>query len=325
MKKEATVKKLNGKNDQITIFVKPEIFKPYSKLLREDAAEQGYKIIKSQKKHSQKTLPFIVIELLEDYNNPKQAVKIGAFIEQLKYKAASQKHEDEYKQKDKEKNTLRLKFPHSIGREFKEQYGDKLGLDYIVSGHRGTSDFHFDVTDCVNRTQIVNRVLAIADAVNDITTNKRFARNKHEIDSTISYLKENCNYMEKTHEVIVPMTGEELIESGYATLWDLDSPTSKAVQKVWNWVFGKKDNKHFYMGKEVEPEQKYMVKLHKPKLLPTPEPINFSEEIWRRYVYGEQVYLGHGISMVHKFQNEIIDTHNENVKKQEESNENPDA
>jgi len=302
-------------NNQIVVNIKKEVFKQYLQLLKDKAEEYGYKIIKTKSKATEKSPAHIILEILEDYKSPKKIVRLGSMLEEMKYKAAAESREKQFKKKEKELNTFPLRFPKSITNEFKEQYADDLKLHKVIGRQGNEVELLFDVTDCVNRTQLVNRVLAIADAVEDIKHNKRYGRNMSEIEQTAKYLQDNCSYIMKSSETLVDMTGQETIDTGYATLWDIDSSKSTTMQKIWNFVLGKKRGEYYYMGKVVVPEQKYIVKLHKSKAVKE-EPMNFKMELLKRYVYGEQVYFGYGMEIVKKFEKDTIEKHNARVKRE---------
>ena len=137
------IRKINTNKDHIKLNVNPEVFKEYVKVLRENSEE--FKIIKTENRHGKDTLPYIVIEIKKEFTEPKKILKLGAKLEGWKYKSAAQMHENEYKKKDSEKNLLKLIFPQTITREFKETYGDSLGLDKVIVGNKGKSSFLFDV------------------------------------------------------------------------------------------------------------------------------------------------------------------------------------
>lgn len=295
------------------IQVKKEILKPYLKDLKR-AANGRYTVKRISTKGA---LAGIEIELSAEHQaSPVKTIELGYEFEKLKYTTAAaqvQKEVKDRKKKAEEENIIQLKFHRQIVKEFKERYRDQLRLVKVIADGSDIQEFQFDVSDCINRTQLVERIFQISDAVNDVTKNKSHGRDKRHIENTARHLQKNCGYMQQVNEHIVMMTGEELIKKGYATIWDRADKKSGVLQKIWNFVFGVSQEKdYYYFNMIVEREQAYMVKLRKPKAI-TPREFNYNEVLWKRYIYGEYAYPGYGIELVDKFQQEIIDAHNEHL------------
>ena len=300
------------KNDELRVVIKEGIFPIQLSLIKDLREDFNFKIKKTQKKAKKGSPAHVVLELLDESTDLKKMIRLGAALEELKYKAASESRKSAFEAKKEEVNLMRLRFPKEIVKEFKEEFAENLGLYKTVGKGFADAEFQFNVSDCANRTQLVKRITSILDAVSDIKGKKRYARHKHEIAGTIAYLTENCSYMIKTKETLVHMLGSELISSKYATEWDSSSSVSSFLQKLKDYVFGTKQTSRYYLGRVIVDDQKYVVKLHKPKEIEN-EPIDFKDEIWKRYIYGEQVYFGHGITLVQDFQQEIIDAHNQSL------------
>jgi len=296
----------------IRIFTTEDLFRNLLNLIKDNAEKLNIKVIKTQSKIKGKTPPFITMEPTKE-KNQSEYVALGAELESFKYRAASEIQIEAAKKKKAEVNYIRLGFDSKVANEFKQLHGESLRLHKII-GRQGTVEFQFDVTDCLNRTQLIKRVLLITDAVEDIKRNKRHARNKHELDSTVDYLSKNCHGITQNTIVYEEMTGKEAIARGYTNRWDIDSHYANNIEKIFAWAFGKKKSKDYFMGSEVQEEEKYMVKLRKPKKVD--QPMDFREEVWKRYVYGEQVYYGLGMELVHRFQKQIIESYNEVLKRQ---------
>lgn len=290
------------KKMEVDIHVDNKLQKEFVKALK-NGAIKDFKYIRHGKSKQDKTKTVVFVEAPRAINF--QDFNLGQELHDLKVRIKKQQKRQEHIEKQKKDPTpVRLKVPNAILREIKA-IGNELGVvKYVAKQNGGETDVYFDMSMCVGRGELFERVLAIQDTINT------FARNyHHKID--ISYINEVVRELEakmpdveKHSYELMRTTGAELIELGYTKAYRVFKSRTK-IGRALEYVFGKRTLEHYYMGQLVQLDKEYV---YKPKFpMPCKEKINHLQECLLHYDYGQQFYHGQGVKFVERYFKQMQD------------------
>lgn len=256
------------------------------------------------------------IQLAVEENVNIDNLNIGFALCELKYRTAARGAEIEAK-KLKKVEPLKINIDKSISKEFKQLYGKKFNLNEVHADIKtGKVTYNFNVSSIKGRNNLAKYMFNLAAAVQACKNNERLRIEKRALNAYIKDL-EQANNFDQTHIEYERMTGQELIDRGFVTIFDSDKKPAKMWQRVLNIFLNKQKKKELqytFWEKVVELDKEYVIKHTKPIKLKNPRPINHIQMCLDIYDWGNQVHAGYGIMAVDKYYQEIVKINNEYAK-----------